>query len=454
MAELSFRALADAGVLVTCPLPNCGDQLHPRALRRHLEGQKHRLAGEELLDSCKRARCLPCAFTLSGGATNAELEAVTPIADAGMLSLALPTVPVSPEQLRLYFSSFYDADGGCPVAVATLALRVHLDEPNVSIEHAAEAVRSAALLCDDLVLSACGAFVSRADTLPTGGEQPTVSGGPCCADGASWLPWANATECVLWLLFHKLALSEEQQAVVLQTLRLPCFRLAHVPLSPAFYQRVAKDIRPCVGRVVVETPTEADMTVDVLLPSELIRVAVNAPRMFSTLRFKPFAYDVHDPCADHFNSSRLARAIPRASANLDSNRDGARVPRVGDGARARRRGVAHAGGRWRLVRLGTCRAALGGDVRHPQGGACRRAAPRQRRHTRVPPCALIHVGGGLARRRRERCTCALRADRREAASCTLLGCHAPGIRTAENHGRRAHLRRRCISRAVGGDAAT
>ena len=310
MAELSFRALADAGVLVTCPLANCGDQLHPRALRRHLEGQKHRLAGEELLDSCKRARCLPCAFTLSGGATNAELEAVTPIADAGMLSLALPTVPVSPEQLRLYFSSFYDADGGCPVAVATLALRVHLDEPNVSIEHAAEAVRSAALLCDDLVLSACGAFVSRADTLPTGGEQPTVSGGPCCADGASWLPWANATECVLWLLFHKLALSEEQQAVVLQTLRLPCFRLAHVPLSPAFYQRVAKDIRPCVGRVVVETPTEAGMTVDVLLPSELIRVAVNAPRMFSTLRFKPFAYDVHDPCADHFNSSRLARRHP------------------------------------------------------------------------------------------------------------------------------------------------
>ena len=307
MGECSLRALAAAGLSARCPVEACGENLHPNAVRRHLQGKKHSLRGVELTEVCKRARCLPHGVALRCGDFTAD-EA--PVEDGLQLSLALPLPLLSPEQLLLYFTSLCDADGACTIVpVSALALRIHLEQPNVSQEQAAYGVCAAALLCDDLVLSACRRFLSRPENY-AGGDTPAGDADPSLGDGGSYAPWLNKTECALWLLFHSLALSEDQQALLLQTLRLPGFLLAHVPPSPAFYQRMAKELRPSVGRVVVETPAEADTAVDVLLPSELIRVALNAPRMFSTLRTKPFAYAVDDPCADHFNSSRLARRHP------------------------------------------------------------------------------------------------------------------------------------------------
>ena len=307
MTELSLRALAHAGETVQCPYADCGDCLYPRNLRRHLEGQKHGLTGAELEESCKRARLLPDSFVVSvGGGADETLAGGAPDEDVA----PPPSEIVSPAQLRLLFRSCSDGDGlGLDlVAVATLALRVHLEQPNIGRALAANAVRAAVAMCDDLALSACRCFVSRVDDLP--GDTEAGAGARGAGDGASWLPWANGTECVLWLLMNKLCLSEDQQTVLLHALRLPFFRLVDVPQSAAFYQRVAKELRPTAGRVVVETPPDAVTSVDVLPPSELLRIALNAPVMYATLRTKPFAYALHDPCADHFSSTRLARRHP------------------------------------------------------------------------------------------------------------------------------------------------
>lgn len=308
MSEFSLRALAGAGVQVPCPVPHCCDALYPRNLRRHLEGKKHRLADAALSECLKRARTvLPLGSagdTDTVGATRMDEDGdggePQQLLNADILSL-------SPQQLRLMFSSFCGSNGYDVVSIAALALRLHLEQPNIDRDAAADAVRAAVALCDDLTLSACRCFVTRVDELDAASG---AAEGTCPADGSSWLPWANGTECVLFLLMQSLALSEDQQATLLHALRLPCFDLAHVPASPAFYQRVARQLRPTVGRVVVETPPDAANTVDVVLPSELVRVALNAPRMFATLRFKPFAYALHDPADDHFSSTRLARRHP------------------------------------------------------------------------------------------------------------------------------------------------
>ena len=318
MSEFSLRALAQAGLTVPCPVEHCGEELYPRSLRRHLEGNIHSLSGENLNAALKRARGLTGAvFILPGG--GADEQGDMPGAGDEEMPLLEPPLSeiLSPAQLRCHFTSLYDADCDAVVAVSVLALRVHLEQPNVSLSLAADAVRAAATLCDDLVLSACRSFVSLADDAP--GDTDAGGAARGAADGASWLPWANGTECVLWLLMQKLSLSEDQQALLLLALRLPFFSLAHVPQSAAFYQRVAKELRPTAGRIVVETvkvtppDTAARATVtcvDVLPPSELLRVALNAPRMFATLRFKPFAFALHDPCADHFPSTLLARRHP------------------------------------------------------------------------------------------------------------------------------------------------
>jgi hypothetical protein len=240
MTELSLRALAHAGETVQCPYADCGDCLYPRNLRRHLEGQKHGLTGAELEESCKRARLLPDSLVVSVGGGAETLAGAAPDVDVAQP----PSAIVSPTQLRLLFRSCSDGDGLCfpLVAVATLALRVHLEQPNIGRALAANAVRAAVALCDDLALRACRCFVSRVDDVP--GDTETGAGARSAGDGASWLPWANGTECVLWLLMTNLCLSEDQQKVLLHALRLPFFRLADVPQSATFYQRVAKEVRP------------------------------------------------------------------------------------------------------------------------------------------------------------------------------------------------------------------